>query len=40
MDAEAKRLVQSMSGPWKAGKINGKDVRATYTLPLKFELGE
>ena len=40
MDAEAKRLVQSMSGTWKAGKINGKDVRATYTLPLKFELGE
>lgn len=40
MDSEAKRIVESMSGTWKAGKINGKEVRAPYTLPLKFELQE
>lgn len=40
IDSEAKRIVESMSGTWKAGKINGKEVRAPYTLPLKFELQE
>ena len=40
IDSEAKRIVESMSGTWKPGKINGKDVRSAYTLPLKFELHE
>ncbi len=40
IDSEAKRIVESMSGAWKAGKIGGKDVRSAYTLPLKFEIRE
>jgi TonB family protein len=40
VDAEALRIVESMSGAWKAGKVSGKNVRSAYTLPLKFELRE
>lgn len=40
VDTEAIRVVKSMSGAWKAGKINGKDVRSTFILPLRFELRE
>lgn len=40
VDLEAIRVIKSMSGAWKAGKINGKDVRSTFTLPLRFELRE
>lgn len=40
IDAEAKRIIESMSGAWKTGKVNGKEVRSAYTLPLKFELRE
>ena len=40
VDQEAIRVVKSMSGAWKAGKIKGKDVRSMFTLPLRFELGD
>ncbi|MBL7814665.1 MAG: energy transducer TonB [Saprospiraceae bacterium] len=40
IDTEAKRLIESMTGAWKPAKLNGKDVRAIYSLPLKFEMRE
>lgn len=40
VDAEAIRVVKSMSGAWKAGKIKDKGVRSTFILPLRFELRE
>ncbi len=35
---EAVRLVNLMSGQWKAGKQMGKPVRVAYTIPIKFKL--
>lgn len=37
-DAEAVRVVNLMSGKWKAGKQSGKPVRVAYTVPIKFRL--
>jgi protein TonB len=38
LDKEAKRLVRNMP-KWKAGKNNGKTVRARCRLPINFTLG-
>ena len=38
IDRETIKVIESMSGAWKAGKREGKDVRAAYTLPLRFDL--
>lgn len=38
LDKEAKRLVRAMPR-WKAGKNNGKTVRARCRLPINFTLG-
>lgn len=35
---EAVRVVNLMSGKWKAGKQSGKPVRVAYTVPIKFRL--
>ena len=37
LDAEALRVVKLMSG-WKPGRHKGKDVRVSYTVPIKFAL--
>ena len=36
-DAEAVRLVKSMP-KWKPGKVNGKAVNSTFSLPVSFKL--
>lgn len=35
LDAEAIRVVQSMP-PWKPGRLNGKPVRVSFTVPINF----
>jgi TonB family protein len=35
-NAEAMRLVQLMSGKWKAAKLNGKLKQTDFTIPIKF----
>ena len=37
LDAEALRVVKLLSG-WKPGRHKGKDVRVSYTVPIKFAL--
>lgn len=37
-DKEAVRLVQSMPR-WKPGKVNGKPVNSSFTLPITFKSG-
>ncbi|MFN5982518.1 MAG: energy transducer TonB [Fluviicola sp.] len=36
-DAEAVRVIKSMPN-WKPGKVNGKAVNSTFTLPVQFKL--
>jgi len=36
-DREAERVVKMMP-PWKAGRQNGKPVRVSFVLPIKFKL--
>lgn len=36
-DAEAIRVVKSMPR-WKPGKINGKPINSSFTLPIEFKL--
>lgn len=36
-DAEAIRVVKKMPA-WKPGKLNGKDVKSVFTLPIVFKL--
>lgn len=36
-DQEAVRVIKAMP-KWKPGKINGKPVNSTYTLPIAFKL--
>lgn len=36
-DAEATRVIKSMPD-WKPGKVNGKAVNSTFTLPVQFKL--
>ncbi|WP_170227062.1 energy transducer TonB [Luteibaculum oceani] len=36
LDAEAIRVVKSMSGKWKPGVKNGKLVRVKFNLPVRF----
>jgi TonB family protein len=38
LNAEAIRVVQLMSGQWKAGKLNGQFVKTDFRLPIKFTL--
>jgi protein TonB len=38
LDNEAMRVISIMPN-WTSGKINGKTVRASYTLPISFRLG-
>ena len=38
LDAEALRVIASMP-KWKAGRLKGKPVQVSYTLPINFNLG-
>jgi TonB family protein len=37
LDAEALRVVRLADG-WEPGRMNGKPVRVTYTLPISFDM--
>lgn len=37
-DKEAIRVVETMSGKWKAGKQRGRPVKVWFTLPVNFQL--
>jgi protein TonB len=37
LDAEALRVVNMMPG-WIPGKLQGKPVKVTYTIPVRFKL--
>jgi TonB family protein len=39
-DEEAVRVIKLMSGNWTPGKQNGKAVRVSYVMPLRFTLSE
>ena len=36
-DEEALRVIKMMPN-WKPGKVDGKDVRVEYTMPISFKL--
>lgn len=38
LDREAKRVVRNMPA-WVPGKVNGKEVRSYFTLPITFRIG-
>jgi len=38
LDEEAIRVIKLTSGKWKAGKQNGKSVKASMIVPVKFKL--
>ena len=38
LDEEAIRVVKTMSGKWRPGKIDGVPVRVAYTMPINFTL--
>lgn len=37
LDAEAVRVIQSMP-KWKPGKVNGKAVNVSFTVPINFQI--
>ena len=36
---DAMLVVKATQGKWKAGSIQGKNVRTKYSIPIKFNLG-
>ena len=38
LDAEAIRVVKSLKQKWEPGKIDGKNIRSGYVIPVNFKL--